>query len=141
MSSRQPKLQPQGPDAARPDAHKASHHRSAAARATVFAALGDETRLALLGRLWSGQRCSISQLTDGTSLTRQAITKHVHVLERARMVHVTRSGRESLVAFNPQPVLDMKDFLETVSRHWDAALNRLKTFVENTPDESSPDIK
>jgi DNA-binding transcriptional ArsR family regulator len=134
MSTRQPNLQHHGPDAARPDSHKAGHQRSVAARATVFAALGDETRLALLGRLWSGQRCSISQLTEGTKLTRQAVTKHLHVLERARMVHVTRSGRESLVAFNPQPVLDMKDFLETVSRHWDAALNRLKTFVEGNPE-------
>jgi DNA-binding transcriptional ArsR family regulator len=133
MSSRRPKSQPHGPDAARPDSHKSSHVRTAAARATVFAALGDETRLALLGRLWSGQRCSISQLTEGTKLTRQAVTKHLHVLERARMVNVTRSGRESLVAFNPQPVLDMKDFLETVSHQWDAALQRLKTFVENDP--------
>jgi DNA-binding transcriptional ArsR family regulator len=134
MSSRQPKSQSHGAAAGRPDPHKSSHARSAAARANVFAALGDETRLTLLGRLWSGQRCSISQLTEGTRLTRQAVTKHLHVLERAHMVRVTRSGRESLVAFNPQPVLDMKDFLETVSQQWDAALHRLKTFVENNPD-------
>jgi len=134
MSSRQPKSPSHGPAVVRPDPHKSGHAKSAAARATVFAALGDETRLALLGRLWSGQRCSISQLTEGTRLTRQAVTKHLHVLERARMVHVTRSGRESLVAFNPQPVLDMKDFLETVSHQWDAALQRLKAFVETNAD-------
>ena len=128
MSSRQPKLQHP-----RPDGHR-SGHKTAATRAAVFAALGDETRLAMLSRLWSGQRCSISQLTEGTRLTRQAVTKHLHVLERAHMVHVTRSGRESLVAFNPQPVHDMKDFLETVSQQWDAALHRLKTFVESNPD-------
>jgi DNA-binding transcriptional ArsR family regulator len=111
-----------------------SVHKSAAARAAVFAALGDETRLALLGRLWSGQRCSISQLTEGTRLTRQAVTKHLHVLERARMVNVTRTGRESLVQFNPQPVLELKDFLETVSHNWDTALTRLKNFVEYDQD-------
>jgi len=134
MSTRLPKSQSHGPDAPRLEPHKSSYVRTAAARATVFAALGDETRLALLGRLWSGQRCSISQLTEGTRLTRQAVTKHLHVLERARMVHVTRSGRESLIAFNPQPVLEMKDFLETVSHQWDAALHRLKAFVETNPD-------
>jgi DNA-binding transcriptional ArsR family regulator len=131
MSSRQPKPQPHRVRPGRPDAPEAG---SAAARATVFAALGDETRLGLLSRLWSGQRCSISQLTEGTRLTRQAVTKHLHVLERARMVDVTRSGRESLVAFNPQPVLELKDFLETVSLQWDAALNRLKSFVETNPE-------
>ena len=140
MSSRPPKPALQRSDLHRPDPHRSDAKKpgrpSAATRAAVFAALGDETRLALLGRLWSGQRCSISQLTEGTRLSRQAVTKHLHVLERARMVHVTRAGRESLFHFNPQPVLDMKDFLEAVSHNWDIALARLKTFVESDSPES-----
>jgi DNA-binding transcriptional ArsR family regulator len=100
------------------------------ARAAVFAALGDETRLLLLSRLSSGQRYSIAELTEGTRLTRQAVTKHLRVLERVRMVHGTREGRESRFQFDPRPVMEMKEYLELVSRQWDVALARLKTFVE-----------
>ncbi|HEY5328768.1 MAG TPA: metalloregulator ArsR/SmtB family transcription factor [Acidobacteriaceae bacterium] len=100
------------------------------AQATVFAALGDETRLALLARLYDGRRRSIAELTEGSKLTRQAITKHLRVLERVRVVHSVKEGRESLFEFNPQPMEDLKDYLEVVSRQWDEALLRLKAFVE-----------
>ena len=66
---------------------------SARAKAAVFAALGDETRLSLLARLCDGQRYSIAELTEGTKLTRQAVTKHLRVLERVRIVHGTRDLR------------------------------------------------
>jgi len=106
-------------------------HNSTRAKAAVFAALGDETRLALLTRLSSGQQYSIAELTEGTKLTRQAVTKHLRVLERVRIVHGTRAGRESLFAFDPRPVIEMKEYLELVSQQWDVALARLKKFVEN----------
>ena len=96
----------------------------------MFAALGDETRLALLARLYDGRRYSISELTEGSKLTRQAITKHLRVLERVRVVHSVRAGRESLFEFNPQPMEGLKDYLEVISRQWDDALLRLKAFVE-----------
>jgi DNA-binding transcriptional ArsR family regulator len=103
------------------------------AKAAVFAALGDETRLSLLVRLCNGQRYSIAELTEGTKLTRQAVTKHLRVLERVRMVHGTREGRQSMFQFDPQPVIEMKEYLEMVSRHWDVALARLKSLVESDP--------
>jgi DNA-binding transcriptional ArsR family regulator len=106
---------------------------SARAKAAVFAALGDETRLSLLSRLCSGRRYSIAELTEGTKLTRQAVTKHLRVLERVRMVHGTREGRQSMFQFDPQPVIEMKEYLEMVSRHWDVALARLKSLVESDP--------
>ncbi len=106
---------------------------SARAKAAVFAALGDETRLLLLARLCSGQRYSIAKLTEGTKLTRQAVTKHLRVLERVRIVHGTREGRQSLFQFDPQPVIEMKEYLELVSKQWDVALARLKSFVESDP--------
>ncbi len=106
---------------------------SARAKAAVFAALGDETRLSLLARLCSGQRYSIAELTEGTKLTRQAVTKHLRVLERVRIVHGTREGRQSLFQFDPQPVIEMKEYLELVSKQWDVALARLKSFVESDP--------
>jgi DNA-binding transcriptional ArsR family regulator len=100
------------------------------AHAPVFAALGDNTRLALVARLCSGQPCSISQLTEGSRLTRQAITKHLRVLENAGIVHSVRAGRESRFQFDPVPIQEIKEYLDLVSEQWDQALSRLKAFVE-----------
>lgn len=99
-------------------------------RAPLFAALGDDTRLALLTRLAGGKRHSIAELTSGSKLTRQAITKHLHVLQDAGLVHAIREGRESMYEFDPQPVKELAGYLDSISRHWDQALARLKTFVE-----------
>ena len=101
------------------------------ARAPVFAALGDEMRLALVTKLCRRQPYSISQLTHGSKLTRQAVTKHLRVLENAGIVHSTRAGRESLFEFDPQPIEEIKEYLDFVSQQWDEALTRLKTFVED----------
>jgi len=100
------------------------------ARAPVFAALGDETRLSLVAKLCSRQPYSISQLTHGSKLTRQAITKHLRVLENVGIVHSVRSGRESLFEFDPQPIEGIKEYLDFVSEQWDQALSRLKSLVE-----------
>ena len=101
------------------------------ARAPAFAALGDETRLALVARLCAGRPCSISQLTEGRKLTRQAITKHLRVLERVGIVHSIRKGRESLFEFVPEPMEAIKQYLDLVSERWDQTLTRLKSFVED----------
>ena len=100
-------------------------------RSPVFAALGDETRLSLVAKLCSGQRHSISQLTKGSKLTRQAITKHLRVLQRVGIVRCIRRGRESRFEFNPQPIEGIREYLDFVSQQWDAALSRLKSFVED----------
>jgi DNA-binding transcriptional ArsR family regulator len=100
-------------------------------RALVFAALGDDVRLALIAKLSSGRSHSISQLTRGSELTRQAITKHLRVLERVGIVHSIRAGRENRFAFDPQPIAGMKEYLDQVSEQWDQALSRLKSFVED----------
>ncbi|HEY3620603.1 MAG TPA: metalloregulator ArsR/SmtB family transcription factor [Candidatus Sulfotelmatobacter sp.] len=109
-------------------------HRGTAGRhrhSPVFAALGDETRLRLIARLWDGQHQSISQLTEGSNLTRQAITKHLRVLENVGIVRRVRKGRESQFQFNPQPMEGIREYLDFVSRQWDLALSRLKSFVED----------
>ncbi len=105
-------------------------HRSARPYETVFAALGDGTRLALVAKLSSGEHYSISRLTAGSRLTRQAITKHLRVLEEAGIVHNVRKGRESLYQFDAKPIVELKNYLEMVSRQWDERLARLKNFVE-----------
>jgi len=100
------------------------------AQAHAFAALGDQTRLALVMKLTDGRAHSISKLTRGTRLTRQAITKHLRVLESAGMVQRARAGRESLFEFNPQPIIGLKEYIDLVSGEWDQALVRLKNLVE-----------
>lgn len=100
-------------------------------RAETFAALGDQTRLALIAQLSGGQPRSISQLTEGSNLTRQAITKHLKVLESVGMVHSVQSGRTSLFEFDPRPLDEMRAYLDLVSAQWDDALGRLKAFVED----------
>ena len=104
--------------------------RKPRSRAPVFAALGDETRLQLVVKLASGQPRSISELTRGSRLTRQAITKHLRVLESVGIVHSVRSGRESRFRFDPMPIEQMKEYLNFVSEQWDQALGRLQAFVE-----------
>jgi len=108
----------------------ASPSAFAADPAPVFAALGDRTRLALLNKLSDGQLQSIARLSADTRLTRQAVTKHLHVLESAGLVRCSRSGRESLYAFRPEQVREAKSYLDTVSQQWDEALARLKALVE-----------
>jgi DNA-binding transcriptional ArsR family regulator len=100
------------------------------AHASVFAALGDETRLALVMKLAGGQPRSISQLTRGSKLTRQAIRKHLRVLETAGMVQSLMTGRENRFEFTPRPIHGIREYLDFVSEQWDQALSRLKTFVE-----------
>jgi DNA-binding transcriptional ArsR family regulator len=99
--------------------------------AAVFAALGDETRLALVDRLTSGEPQSIARLTEGTQLTRQAVTKHLRVLEGAGVVRSVRVGRESQFELEPKPIDDVRAYLDHVSGQWDRALARLKSFVED----------
>ena len=98
--------------------------------APVFAALGDPTRLALLMKLSDGAARSIAALSADSRLTRQAVTKHLHVLEHAGLVRSLKVGRESRFAYRPEPVAEARAYLDTVSAQWDAALGRLKAFVE-----------
>jgi DNA-binding transcriptional ArsR family regulator len=98
--------------------------------AAVFAALGDPTRLSLIGKLSAGPRLSISRLAEGSALTRQAVTKHLRVLETAGVVGSERSGREALYWLEPAPIAEMRSYLDAISRRWDDALARLKAFVE-----------
>lgn len=99
-------------------------------RAAIFAALGDGTRLGLVARLSDGQPQSISRLAEGTELTRQAITKHLKVLEGAGIVRGIKSGRENLFEFQPQPLRELERYLDAVARQWEDALGRLKALVE-----------
>ena len=101
-----------------------------ALQAPLFAALGDETRLSIVMRLCQESWQSISQLAQGTSLTRQAITKHLKVLEGVGLGRSVRKGRETLFEFDATPIETMAQYLDLVSRQWDNKLNDLKNFIE-----------
>lgn len=81
-------------------------------------------------RLAAGEAASITELTRISRLTRQAITKHLRVLERAGMVRCVRAGRESRFELDPRPLSEIEEYVQRVSREWDTALARLKAFVE-----------
>jgi len=98
--------------------------------AAVFFALGDETRLGLVSRLCDGGPMSITRLTESFEMTRQAITKHLRVMQEAGLVHRTQRGRESLWLIESKRLADARRHLESISAQWDGALERLKRFVE-----------
>lgn len=98
--------------------------------APVFAALGDPTRLRLVARLAHGEPLSISQLTEGERVTRQAITKHLEVLADAGLVTDHKRGRERLYALEAAPLDDARRYLDQVSAQWDKAIARLRALVE-----------
>jgi DNA-binding transcriptional ArsR family regulator len=99
--------------------------------APIFAALGDETRLRLVTRLCHGGPMSITRLTAGTHITRQAITKHLRVMQEAGLVHSTRNGRESVWQLEAHRLEEALCYVAQISKQWDAALARLRKFVED----------
>ncbi len=98
--------------------------------AVLFAALGDATRLGLLRRLSVDGPLSITRLSRGTGVTRQAITKHLHTLGAAGLVRHARRGRERLWELDRRRLEAAKRYLDQISAQWDAAVDRLRTFVE-----------
>jgi DNA-binding transcriptional ArsR family regulator len=101
--------------------------------APVFAALGDATRLRLVARLCGDGPLSIARLSDGTGVSRQAITKHLNALAAAGLARDTRSGRERIWELEPKRLENARRCLDQIADQWDAALGRLKDFVEKQP--------
>lgn len=101
--------------------------------ALLFAALGDPTRLALLQRLSDGGPASISMLAERfRAMTRQGVTKHLHVLAAAGIIEGNRQGREHVWAVNPVRLAEGRRRLDVIARGWDDALARLKVHVEDS---------
>jgi DNA-binding transcriptional ArsR family regulator len=101
------------------------------AASPIFAALGDRTRLGLVATLADGRTRSVTELSAGAPISRQAVTKHLRVLEQAGVVASVRAGRETRFALRPDRLAEAQACLATVGRQWDAALGRLKGFVED----------
>ena len=98
-------------------------------KAAVFAALGDDTRLALVEQLQAGP-ASIVSLTGDAQMSRQAVTKHLHVLEKAGLVTHLRLGRTTIWQLERPRLDEARHYLDIISRQWDGALERLRTHVE-----------
>ena len=118
-----------------------SRRRSAAVArfreaAPVFAALGEATRLTLVAKLCTEGPLSIARLSEGTGVTRQAITKHLHTLAHAGVLRGTRSGRERIWEVETRRLEKARRCLDQISDQWDAAIARLQAFVEEKPSRS-----
>ena len=112
-----------------------SHSRSAAAAklteaAPMFAALGDETRLRLVSRLCVEGPLSITRLSEGSAVTRQAVTKHLNALADAGVARATSRGRERIWELEPRRLKKAEQYLDHISDQWDEAIGRLRAFVE-----------
>jgi DNA-binding transcriptional ArsR family regulator len=100
------------------------------AAAAVFSALGDGTRLSLVRKLGDGEPLSATALADGAKVSRQAIVKHLQVLEGARLVAREKRGREVLYSLDARRLADARAYLDAVSAGWDRAIDRLRQLVE-----------
>ena len=106
--------------------------RSSESLASVFAALGDPTRLKLVAVLCAGGAFSIAQLTANTDISRQGVTKHLQVLADAGVVRDVKQGRERLWQLDPVQIEEARRTLDVIGEQWEVALGRLKAFVEST---------
>ena len=104
--------------------------RSLSEAAPVFAALGDQTRLAVIARLCTDGPLSIARLSEGVAVSRQAVTKHLETLADAGLVRDARLGRERIWQLEPRRATSSRRELDRISAQWDAALGRLRAFVE-----------
>jgi DNA-binding transcriptional ArsR family regulator len=96
----------------------------------VFAALADATRLRIVSRLCDEGPLSITRLSDGAGVTRQAVTKHLHALESAGLVRDARVGRERIFELEPRRLDKARRYLDHVAASWDARIDRLRGHVE-----------
>ncbi|MDT8428075.1 MAG: metalloregulator ArsR/SmtB family transcription factor [Pseudomonadales bacterium] len=98
--------------------------------APLFMALGDPTRLQIVGRLCREGPLSVAQLTASCPVTRQAVSKHLRVLADAGLAQGRRKGREQVWQIQPQRLDEARRHLDCISTQWDAALRRLQSLVE-----------
>jgi DNA-binding transcriptional ArsR family regulator len=110
---------------------RAGSARALAGSAPVFAALGDETRLQVVSRLCNEGPLSIVRLSSNASVSRQAVSKHLRVLEDAGLVRSSKEGRENVYTLQPRALIEAKRWLDTISLEWDHTLERLRVFVED----------
>lgn len=98
--------------------------------AQLFAALGEPTRLSLVDRLRDRSGQSIVAMATGLPISRQALTKHLKVLEAAGIAYSRRLGRETVYRIDPAGLIRAERWIADVSKQWDDTIDRLKKHVE-----------
>jgi len=96
----------------------------------LFTALGNDHRLAIVESLSEHGPQSITALAQRAPVTRQAVRKHLAVLETAGLATSERHGRERIWRLQPGPLASAHTYLDQISRRWDAALERLEAHLE-----------
>ena len=103
--------------------------------APIFSALGDPVRLAIVARLCKDGPIPTTELRQcAGGVSRQGLTKHLHVLEEAGLVSSDRVGRDRRWQLQAQQLAAMRDYLGQMSAQWDLRLERLRKFVEDNTD-------
>ena len=113
------------------DIYQPENREPVSEMAAVFAALGDDTRLVIVSRLQDGSDRSLSKLAEGLSLTRQGVSRHLHVLEKASLVRHRRVGRETRYQLDVEALSRARDYLAHASAQWDRAMDRLAKHLES----------
>jgi DNA-binding transcriptional ArsR family regulator len=98
--------------------------------ASVFHAIADPTRRAILDRLRAGAK-PVNEIAGRFDISRPAISKHLRVLHDARLVTEVRDGRNRIYRLNPEPLRELDRWLDDYRRFWTLNLLNLKKHVES----------
>lgn len=104
----------------------------------TFAALADPTRRAILGRLASGD-ATVNELAEPFSLTQQAVSKHVKVLERAGLISRTRAAQSRPCRLEPAQLDNAAEWIGRHRRLWQERYDRLDEHLAALPDDRKED--
>jgi DNA-binding transcriptional ArsR family regulator len=100
------------------------------AKHDVFQAIADPTRRKML-KLLSEQEMPVMVISGHFPISRTAVSKHLRVLADAGLVEENKVGRETRYKLNPEPLYELKDWLQYFELFWENKLNALKIFVES----------
>jgi DNA-binding transcriptional ArsR family regulator len=99
---------------------------------TAYAALADPTRRAILARLALGQ-ASVGEIAEPFPISGPAISRHLKVLEQARLVRRTRQGQTHMLSLNPEGLKSAQEWLDHYRAFWIASFDRLDAHLKANP--------
>jgi DNA-binding transcriptional ArsR family regulator len=105
---------------------------------TTFAALADPTRRAILARLAQGQ-ATVTELAAPFDLSLPAISKHLRVLQRARLIEQGRQAQWRPCRLNAEPLRDVADWIGQYRRHWEESFERLDAYLRELSEDHEHD--
>ena len=106
----------------------------------TFHALADPTRRSIVSTLMENGSCSIKELASPFPMSLAAISKHIHVLERAELVSRRKKGRENILTVNPEPMREMQKWLNFYEKYWADKFEALEAILEAESMSSSGNV-